>query len=144
MNHRRHNAIFPVFVLQPLLRTGEKLRLLPRCGLVPPLRACRHNVFNSQYRIFTAFFRQQLPQLSHRLICRLRHRAVVFWCPFSVSIRRLTLPVAVLQSAGHTAHSRQLFAAHYRVIRHAYPLVLAYIQPVGGSHCDASGGPLSG
>ena len=86
-----------VFLLQPLLRAGEKLRLLPRCRFFPPLRACRHNVFNSQYRIFTAFFRQQLPQLSHRLICRLRHRAVVFWCPFSVSIRRLTLPVAVLQ-----------------------------------------------
>ncbi|WP_251301747.1 plasmid recombination protein, partial [Escherichia coli] len=42
-----------------MLRAGEKLRLLPWCGLFPPLRACCHNVFNGQYRIFTAFFRQQ-------------------------------------------------------------------------------------
>ena len=127
-----------------IAQSGRKLRLLPRCRFFPPLRACRHNVFNSQYRIFTAFFRQQLPQLSHRLICRLRHRAVVFWCPFSVSIRRLTLPVAVLQKRWPHCPFPSAFAAHYRVIRHAYPLVLASIQPVGGSHCDASGGPLSG
>ena len=127
-----------------IAQSGRKLRLLPRCRFFPPLRACRHNVFNSQYRIFTAFFRQQLPQLSHRLICRLRHRAVVFWvsvqrqhsashAPCSSAAKALaTLPIPVSFCSALSRNSPCL------------PLVLASIQPVGDRIAMLSGGPLSG